>query len=359
MNNIKSLKIGHLEVRLPIIQGGMGVGISLSGLASAVSNAGGLGVISSVGLGMLDKYGGKGGSKANIEGLISEIRKARKLTTGVLGVNIMAALNDFGEMLKTAIQEKIDIIFIGAGLITKVPEQVGMKLLQTTKTKFAPIVSSPRAAKLIFRYWDKHYAHVPDAVVVEGPLAGGHLGFKREVIFQPEVNLQSIVKGVKNVVKLFEEKYHQKIPVIAGGGIFDAKDISEMIDIGADAVQMGTRFVATKECDASEEFKKAYIDSEKDDVVIIDSPVGLPGRAINCSYLKKVHNGEMKPIKCLWKCLKTCDYKKAPYCIARALTNAQQGNISEGFAFCGANVFKIKKIVKVKELMNELENGLT
>ncbi|MCF7918983.1 MAG: nitronate monooxygenase [Candidatus Cloacimonetes bacterium] len=358
MDKTKGFRIGNLEINLPIVQGGMGVGISLSGLAASVADAGGLGVISSVGLGMLDKYGGKGGSIANIEGLRAEIRKARELTSGVLGVNIMTALNDFGAMLKTAIQEQIDIVFIGAGLITKLPEGVDLNMLTTTKTKFAPIVSSPRAADLIFRYWDKHYHHIPDAIVIEGPLAGGHLGFKRDTLDEPVNTLEEILKGVKSVLSFFEEKYKQIIPVIAGGGVFDGMDIASLLHKGADAVQMGTRFVATEECDASDEFKQSYISSKKEDIVIINSPVGLPGRAVNCQYLEEVRNGERKPINCLWKCLKTCDFHQAPYCIARALTNAQQGNLKEGFAFCGANAYKIDGIVKVKELIESLKQEL-
>jgi len=358
MDNRKGFKIGDLEIKLPIVQGGMGVGVSLSNLASSVANAGGLGVISSVGIGMLDKYGGKGGRNANIDGLVAEIRKARSLSSGVLGVNIMAALNDFGEMLRTAIQEQIDIVFIGAGLITKLPDGVDLNLLRTTRTKFAPIVSSPRAASIIFRYWDKHYNRVPDAVVVEGPLAGGHLGFKESTLSNPENTLEEILKGVKGVLSAFEAKYKQIIPVIAGGGVYDGKDIVNLLNKGANAVQMGTRFVATEECDASDAFKNSYVNLKKKDIVIIKSPVGLPGRAVNCQYLEEVKNGERKPINCLWKCLKTCDFRQAPYCIARALTNAQQGNLEEGFAFCGANADRINGIVKVKDLIDNLKEEI-
>lgn len=353
MNNFNGFEIGDLKINLPIVQGGMGVGISLANLASSVTNAGGLGIISSVGLGMLAKYGSSGSSKANIEGLREEIRKARKLTSGVLGVNIMKAASDFGALVKTAIQEKIEIIFVGAGLMTKSPEGVD---LASTKTKFAPIVSSPRAAEIIFRSWDRHYNHIPDALVVEGPLAGGHLGFKKSTINNLTQSLEEILKGVRKILHKFEKKYKHIIPIIAGGGVFNGKDIANLLHQGAAAVQMGTRFVATEECDASEEFKNTYINSQKEDVVLIDSPVGLPGRAIRCKFLEEVKKGKNKPHNCLWKCLKTCNYKKAPYCIARALTNAQQGNMEEGFAFCGANVHRTKNIVKVKELLSKLKN---
>jgi nitronate monooxygenase len=347
--------IGDLEIALPIVQGGMGVGISLAGLAGSVANEGGIGVISSVGLGMLERYGGKGFSAANIEGLRAEIRKARELTAGVIGVNIMAALSDFGKMLKTAIQEQADIIFIGAGLILKQPDEVEFSELQSSKSKIAPIVSSSRAAQIIFNYWDKHYAHLPDAVVVEGPLAGGHLGFKREGLDQPENTLENLVTSVKKVLKSYEDKYDKKIPIIAGGGLHSGEDITKILAAGASAAQMGSRFVATQECDASPEFKQTFINARQEDIVIIDSPVGLPGRAINCKYLEAVSQGNRKPIDCRWKCLKNCDYHNAPYCIARALTNAQQGHLDEGFAFCGANAHKITGLLKVKDLINSLK----
>ncbi|MCF7911269.1 MAG: nitronate monooxygenase [Candidatus Cloacimonetes bacterium] len=355
METGKSFRIGGLEIRLPIVQGGMGVGISLANLASAVANEGGIGVISSVGIGMLEEYGGGGGSKANIEGLRAELRKARDMTAGVIGVNIMAALSDFGKMLKTALQEQADIIFVGAGLMLKIPEEIDLSFLEKARSKIAPIVSSDRAAKIIFNYWDKHYGHIPDAIVVEGPLAGGHLGFKRTALDDPAITLENILAGVKNVISEFEAKYKKKIPIIAGGGIHDGGDIANILSKGADAAQMGTRFVATEECDASPAFKQSYIDSRPEDIVIIKSPVGLPGRAINCDYLKEVAMGHRKPINCRWKCLHGCDYHTAPYCIARALTNAQQGHLEEGFAFCGANAHKITGLLKVKELIAGLK----
>jgi NAD(P)H-dependent flavin oxidoreductase YrpB (nitropropane dioxygenase family) len=358
MNKQKGFRIGNLEINLPVVQGGMGVGISLAGLASAVANEGGIGVVSSVGLGMLERYGGKGFSAANLEGLRQELRKARSLSSGVIGVNIMAALSDFGNLLKTALQERVDIIFVGAGLLLKQPKEVEISEIKKGASKIAPIVSSARAAAMIFSYWDRYYGHIPDAVVVEGPLAGGHLGFKRTSLANPENALTNIVKEVKRLLQDFEAKYKQKIPLIAGGGIHSGEDVSQVLAAGADAVQMGTRFVATEECDASDEFKASYINSKEEDIVIIDSPVGLPGRALNCEYLQEVQKGAKKPIDCRWKCLRNCDYKTAPYCIARALTNAQQGHLKEGFAFCGANAYKIKGLMKVKELFASLLSEL-
>jgi len=262
----------------------------------------------------------------------------------------MVALSDFDELLLVAIEEGVDLVFLGAGLPLKVP----FDGLKKASTKVVPIVSSARAASIIFRYWTKRYNHVPDAVVVEGPLAGGHLGFKKEQINDPNYSLEKIVKEVISVIKVFEEQFNKKIPVIAAGGIYSGTDIYRFIRMGASGVQMATRFVATHECDADIKFKEAYINCRKEDLIIIDSPVGLPGRAIRNKFLDEVSSGMRKPFKCPWKCLKTCDFRKTPYCIALALTNAKRGNLDEGFAFAGANAYKVDKIVSVKELIETL-----
>lgn len=352
--NIPELKIGNLRARLPIIQGGMGVGISLSGLASAVANAGGIGVISSVALGMLGHSSQKTFKEDNKTALREEIRKARKMTKGILGLNIMVAITDFDDMVRIALEEKIDILFLGAGLPLKLPAGISIDFVKKSKTKIAPIVSSGRAATLIFKSWDKHFAYVPDAVVVEGPLAGGHLGFKPEQIDDPEFSLEKIIPDVCEAVKIHELKYKKTIPVIAGGGVYDGEDIYKFMKLGASGVQMGTRFVATDECDADIEFKKQYIKCRKEDIVIIQSPVGLPGRAIVNDFLKDVKAGIKKPFSCPWKCLKTCDFKTSLYCIANALMKAKIGELKNGFSFAGANAWRVEKIISVKELMDSL-----
>lgn len=347
---IPSLRIGELQAKIPIVQGGMSVGISLSGLASAVANEGGIGVIGAAGIGMLEPDFSTNFKEANKRALRKEIRKARKMTKGIIGVNLMVALSDFDELLLVAIEEGVDLVFLGAGLPLKVP----FDGLKKASTKVVPIVSSARAASIIFRYWTKRYNHVPDAVVVEGPLAGGHLGFKKEQINDPNYSLEKIVKEVISVIKVFEEQFNKKIPVIAAGGIYSGTDIYRFIRMGASGVQMATRFVATHECDADIKFKEAYINCRKEDLIIIDSPVGLPGRAIRNKFLDEVSSGMRKPFKCPWKCLKTCDFRKTPYCIALALTNAKRGNLDEGFAFAGANAYKVDKIVSVNELIETL-----
>lgn len=353
--NIPDLKIGNLKPKLPVIQGGMGVGISMWRLASSVANCGGIGVISAVEPGFNSPEYLSNKKKANREELSYNIRKARRHSpSGILGVNIMVALNDFEEMVRTSVKEKIDIIFSGAGLPLKLPE-----LIKGSLTKIVPIISSARAAKVICKHWDKKYGCIPDALVVEGPKAGGHLGFSLEQLENTKnISLEKLVKEVISIIKPFEEKYKKDIPVIAAGGIFDGKDIVKMLSIDASGVQMATRFVATYECDAAPGFKNQYIKARKEDIVIIESPVGMPGRAIRNDFISEVESGIKKPFKCICNCLKTCNPSQSLYCIANALINAQKGNLAEGFAFAGENAYRINKITSVKEIFRELVSDL-
>lgn len=351
------LKIGDLIAKIPIIQGGMGVGISLAGLASAVANEGAIGVISSVGIGMVKKRKTADDKNANLEGLREEIQLTRSKTKGIIGLNVMVALTDFLELVQIGFEEQVDIIFMGAGLPISFPQEMVDKYFFNSKTKLGVIVSSERATNLILKTWEKKFNRLPDIVVVEGPKAGGHLGFKKEQIFDNDYSLEVILPKVIEEVKSFEERLNIKIPVIAGGGVYTGEDIYNIMKLGASGVQMGTRFVATEECDATDEFKQHYVDCQEDDIVIIQSPVGLPGRALNNDFLKGVKAGVKTPFKCPWKCLKTCDYTKSPYCIAIALTNARWGLLSHGFAFCGSNAYRVDKIVTVKQLIEELKEG--
>jgi len=354
MSEIPLLKIGDLEARVPIIQGGMGVGVSLSGLASAVAKEGAIGVISSAAIGMLEQDFAKDFREANARALRKEIRKAKE-TKGIIGVNIMVALSDYDDHVNISVEEGADLIISGAGLPLKVPEKILQGKVVKNRTKFVPIVSSGRAAELIFRYWAKQYGVVPDAVVVEGPMAGGHLGFKKEEIGNPDYALERILPDVIAVMKTYEQRYGESIPVIAAGGLFTGADIYRALQLGASSVQMATRFVGTYECDASMEFKEAYIKSKEEDIVIINSPVGMPGRAIRNKFLDDVTQGIKKPMNCPWKCLKPCDYANSPYCIALALTNAKKGNLKNGFVFAGANAYRVKEIISVKALIETLQ----
>ncbi|MCF8229479.1 MAG: nitronate monooxygenase [Bacteroidales bacterium] len=354
---MKSLKMGNLNIPLPIIQGGMGVGVSLSGLAAAVANEGGVGVISSAGLGLLYKKTGRDYLESSIQGLKEELQKARKLSLGVIGVNVMVAMTNFADMVKTAIAEKADIIFSGAGLPLDLPSF----LTKESKTKLVPIVSSERATRIICEKWKKNYDYLPDAIVVEGPKAGGHLGFKDNQIDDEHYSLEQIVPKVITAVKIFEDSYSVKIPVIAAGGIYTGQNIYDILKLGSSGVQLGTRFVTTTECDASDAFKATYINAKAEDVKIINSPVGMPGRAISNAFIDKVKLGYKHPIRCPFKCIKTCDISSSPYCIIKALFSAFKGKFDHGYAFAGTNAYLASKIISVKQTFQDIldEYGLS
>lgn len=344
------LQIGDLTASLPIIQGGMGVGISLSGLASAVATCGGIGVIATAGIGMSEPDFFRDYVEANTRALKREIRKARAATQGLLGINIMVAMTNFAEMARTSIEEGIDIIFSGAGLPLGLPQF----LKPETRTKLVPIVSSGRAAAILCKRWTERFNYLPDAMVVEGPLAGGHLGFHLDQIFDPNYALEKLIPEVIAAVQSFAEKFDRPIPVIAAGGIYTGADILKFIELGASGVQIGTRFVVTNECDASMAFKQSYLDARQEDITIIKSPVGMPGRVIRNSFVEAINAGGKEPFICPYHCIITCDYLHTPYCIALALIQAQRGNFRHGFSFAGANAYRTDKIVSVRELMDSL-----
>lgn len=347
---MKSFEIGDLSIPIPIVQGGMGIGISLSGLASAVATAGGIGTIATVGIGLIHGTRDRSYRQNNIDGVISEIRKARQLTKGVLGVNIMSVLTNFSDLVETAIKEKIDIIFSGAGLPLDLPKFLTKK----SKTKLVPIVSSGRAAQIITNKWIQNFNYVPDAFVVEGPEAGGHLGFKLNNINSESAKLDHLVKDVVHVSNDIFESHQRKVPVIAAGGITTGQQIVKMINIGATAVQLGSSFIATKECDASLAFKQAIVDSTKEKIRLIQSPVGLPGRAIENDFLLAAEQGQRRPKGCKYHCIKSCNPKTTDYCIADALLSAYHGKFDSGFAFSGANSHNIKSITTVVEVIGRL-----
>ncbi len=350
-DNDFSWNIGDLKIKIPIVQGGMGVGVSAAHLASAVANEGGVGTIAAVGLYCVN-YENK---ISNAEAISREIRKTKQMTNGIIGVNIMFALTEFEEVVQAAIEEEVDIIFAGAGLPLDLP---ALKK-SDSKTKLVPIVSSGKAARILTKWWNDKYNYIPDAFVVEGPLAGGHLGFKPKEIDDPRFSLENLVVQVLEVSKDIYEKYGKTVPVIAGGGIYDGKDIKKFLDLGASAVQMGTRFVATEECDAGYEFKKMYLDCKEEDIIIIKSPVGMPGRAIKNEFIEKIESQEKTPTKCPFHCIKTCEMEKSPYCISTALVSAFRGKFDTGFAFVGANGHRVNKIVTVKQLVDELVSELS
>lgn len=349
--NIQTLKIGDLEINPPIIQGGMGVRVSRANLAAAVANQGCVGVIAGAGIGKFENSPRTDFSKVNAEALRYEIRKARSMSSGVIGVNIMVALSDYETLVRTAVDENVDLIISGAGLPLNLPKYTNGKDI-----KLIPVVSSARALKIICKRWKAHFNKIPDAIIVEGVKAGGHLGYSyQDIINKTTPNLEQTIEEVIGIAN----SYNPNIPVIAAGGIFDGEDIAHFLSLGASGVQMATRFVCTYECDVHENFKQAYINAKPEDITIIKSPVGLPGRVINNSFVQKIKQGETVPFTCNYRCLKTCDPKKAPYCIAEVLANAAEGNLDESFAFAGSNAYRCNEIISVKTLIEQLVQELT
>jgi len=348
--NVPTLKIGNLSICPPIIQGGMGVRVSRANLAAAVANTGCMGVIASAGLGQFEDFSGAQFTKLNEDALRFEIKKTRRQSRGPIGVNIMVALTDYENLVQAAVDENVDAIISGAGLPLNLP-----KFLNGKDIKLIPVVSSARTLAIICKKWKNNFNKLPDAVIVEGFEAGGHLGFSHQSIKENTAPaLSDIMKEVLEVANSFEPH----IPVIAAGGIFDGKDIARFLKMGASGVQMATRFVCTDECDAHDNFKQAYLNCTAADITIIASPVGLPGRVITNSFVEQIKQGKTVPFTCKYQCLRTCDPKVAPYCIAKALANAAQGNLDESFVFAGSNAYRCTEIVPVKKLVEQLTDEL-
>lgn len=347
---MKPLVLGDMTSRLPVIQGGMGVGVSLSGLAGAVANAGGIGIISTAQIGFDDEEFLKNPKESNLRAIKRHIGIAKEQKKdGLVGVNVMVALKDYREHVRAAVEAGADVVISGAGLPVDLPE-----LVAGSNTKIAPIVSSAKAANVILSMWDRKYKKTADFVVIEGPKAGGHLGFNEKELEDIEaLDYDMQIKAIIDCVKTFAKKYNYHIPVIVAGGIFDREDVKHVIGLGADGVQVATRFVVTEECDASEAYKQAYIDAKAEDVRIIKSPVGMPGRALNNVFIKKVSQEKEKITSCLG-CLAHCNPAQVPYCITKALINAVKGDVDNGLVFCGANVDRIKEMTTVEKLMKEL-----
>lgn len=340
---VKELKIGDLCAKIPVVQGGMGVGVSLSKLAGAVASAGGVGVISTAQIGFRDPKFKTNPIETNLKAIGEEIAKARKLASGgVLGVNIMVATRRYEDYVKAAVEAGIDLIISGAGLPMTLPA-----LVEGAKTKIAPIVSSAKSLNVIAKYWMKKYNRKPDMVVVEGPAAGGHLGFSREEI--ENYSRDTYDEEIKAILSITKE---MEVPLVVAGGIYDKEDMEHYLSMGASGVQLATRFVTTEECDASDAYKQAYINAKKEDIVIVSSPVGMPGRAIHNAFLDKVNAGERFMRGCR-QCISTCKPATAPYCITEALINAVEGRLDEGLIFCGSNAYRADKIERVADIMEE------
>ncbi len=364
---LKPLKIGKYEIKYPIIQGGMGLGISWDKLAGSVSAAGGLGVISSVGTGYYQncEFAGKiinnkpydsenFYSKAGFNAIIKNARK--RCGNSPLAANIMCASNDYARIAKDACEGGIDIIISGAGLPTNLPE------LTTNHPEVAlvPIVSSAKALKIIAKRWLSRYDRLPDAVVLEGPLSGGHQGFTYEQCFMAEYQLENLIPQVVEEANIWAKEAKRDIPVIAAGGIWDHADIVKAINLGASGVQMGTRFIGTFECDAAEEFKKVILNCKKEDIRLFKSPVGYPARGVYTALSELVEKRAGPKIQCVSNCVSPCqrgkEAKEVGYCIADRLYDAYSGNTQTGLFFTGANGWRLNEIISVDELMQKLVN---
>lgn len=347
----KRITIGQKQLDIPIIQGGMGVGISLGGLAGAVMKEGGMGVISAAHPGYSRDDFWQDSFAANQAALYEEVAKARKLSQGrgMLGVNVMVASQRYEDYVKTAIEAGADAIISGAGLPMNLPSVAGSETVA-----LAPIVSSGRAARLILKSWDRHYQRTPDFIVVEGSLAGGHLGFGKEEVAQDTCKtLQEIVQEVLAEIAPYEERYGHAIPVFGAGGVYEKEDIEALQEIGASGAQIATRFIATYECDASDAFKQKIVNAKSADIALVESPAGLPGRAILTDFMRKAKTQRIIPTHCI-QCMKPCTPATTPYCISEALIHAVKGDVENGLVFAGANAGRINRICSVHELIEEL-----
>jgi len=348
----KSLVIGDLVARVPVVQGGMGVAISLSGLAGAVAAEGGIGTISTAQIGFRDPEFDKHPIETNLKVIKEEIEKARAIAKGgIIAVNIMVATQFYERYVKAAIDAGVDMIVSGAGLPMTLP-----KVAENAKTKLAPIVSSVKSADVICKYWLKKFDRLPDMVVIEGPKAGGHLGFSREQLDHiDELDYDTEIKNIIAKVKEYGKQKKKVIPVVVAGGIYTREDMDHAMSLGADGVQIATRFVTTRECDAAEEYKQAYINAKEEDIIIVQSPVGMPGRAILNPFMQKVKEERIAPKRC-HNCIISCKPAETPYCITDALSNAADGDIDNGLLFCGTNAYRTTKIETVKEIMDEFRD---
>ena len=348
----KLFTIGNKEVKIPLVQGGMGIGVSLGGLAGAVAKEGGVGIISAAQIGYQEPDFYENPLKANQRAIHSELQKARKIAPdGIIGFNIMVAMNHYEEHVREVVAAGADIIVSGAGLPVDLPAYT-----EGSDIALAPIVSTEKSAKVILKYWDRKYKRTADLLVIEGPCAGGHLGFTPKQLeeFTPEVYDEE-VKKILAIVRQYEEKYQTKIPVVLAGGIRTHEDYLHAISLGVDGIQVATRFVTTKECDAHENFKKAYLSVGQEDIQIVKSPVGMPGRAIRNPLMEHVGGGNrVPPTKCLG-CVHTCKPAETPYCITEALINAVKGELDEALLFCGAKAYEAKTIETVKEVVDSFQ----
>lgn len=347
----RPLKMGNIEAKVPLIQGGMGVGISLGRLAGAVAKEGGIGIISAAQIGFKEPDFDTNTKEANLRAIQKEYDKARAIAPdGIIGFNIMVAMWHYEEYVRAAIDAGADLILSGAGLPTDLPRIAG-----DSRAKLAPIVSTDKSAKVILKYWGRKYKRMPDLLVIEGPKAGGHLGFTKEQLkAYDQAAYDAEVSDILDTVRSYEEEFQCRIPVALAGGIENKAQAEHAFSLGVDAIQAATRFVTTEECDAHIKYKEAYLNAKETDIVIVKSPVGMPGRAILNPFMEKVMAGERIPHSSCHGCLQKCNPSEIPYCITDALVHAARGEVDDALLFCGAYAYKADHLETVKEVIDSL-----
>ena len=345
------LKIGDLEIEMPVIQAGMGVQVAKSELAAAVARAGGVGCISSVGLGTIEASL-KDYLADSRENLAKEIRNARRLANGgVIGVNIMVALANYDDMVDVCVKEKVDIIVSGAGLPINLPE-----LTKGSGIKLIPVISSGRAMKVILKSWDRRYKTMPDAVIIEGPQCGGHMAFTREQVLHPETApIQKILNDVKEILAPYEKEYNKKIPLIGAENIVTPEDVLKKLEMGFDGVHIGTRFICTEESGIDRKSKEVYVNAKDEDIVVLHSPLGLPVKVLKTPLVEKLLNGEKIPFGCQFRCLRACEATEAKFCIADALVKTLYGETDEGLFMVGSGIGRINDIIPAEQFFEQLK----
>lgn len=346
---LPSLKIRNLETKYPVIQAGMGVRIGMAELSSAVVNCGGYGTIASVGIGDIERGKFRFVDECN-ENFALELKKARELCGGKkpLGVNVMVALSNYEEIVRTAVAGGVDFIISGAGLPLPLPEYVG-----DADVALIPVISSGRAFEVVVKTWLRKYNRKPDAVIVEGPKCGGHLGFTMDMIEHPETcSMEILLKEVQDVIVRYNL---QGLPIIAAEEVACRADIERFLKMGYNGVQIGTYFITTEEAGIDARSKQFFIDAKSEDVVVIKSPVGLPVRVLKSPLVQRVLTGGREKFTCPYRCLRSCNPAKSLFCIAKALLATWRGDTENGLYMVGCNIESVKKIYPVKEFFDSLD----
>lgn len=352
--------IGGKTLPLPILQGGMGVGVSLERLAGAVAACGGMGTISTAACGYAEPDYAQDPNGANLRALERQVRRAKDLArgAGLVAVNAMVATTQYADSVRTALKAGVDAVVCGAGLPKDLPAIAAE--VPDSGAALAPVVSGGRAAGLICKLWDRHYRRVPDFMVLEGPLAGGHLGFSREEAQAAQAgrskSLSALLREVLDALAPFREKYGRDIPVFVAGSVKGGREMRRYMDEGAAGAQFATRFIATEECDASPAYKQILLDAKPEDITIVQSPVGMPGRALRSPLIRRVEAGTQPKIRRCVNCLTPCDPARSPYCISAALIAAMRGDWENGLFFCGAGAGEVNALSTVKAQMDQIMN---